>query len=137
MGRTCSYFFYNIQIIFSFKIIDFNSEALDNGCARHKHALCACMIAPQGDRNNPLNYMRISLFLLRKNNNKHACARHKIITLWVNTVTPRVTIKRFALACLCKAQNSFPLRNHGKPNAFFKILLDFKILISDHEALRA
>ena len=23
------------------------------------------------------------LFLLRKNNNKHACAKHKIITLWV------------------------------------------------------
>jgi len=27
------------------------------------------------------------LFLLRKNNNKHACAKHKIITLWVIMVS--------------------------------------------------
>jgi len=45
-------------------------------------------------------------------------------------VTLRVTIKRFALACLCKAQNSFPLKNHGHPKGDnLVLLLKSKILI--------
>jgi len=57
------------------------------------------------------------VFLFGVTSPLHACAKHKIITLWLIMVTLRVTIKGFALACKRFALDRNPKGYHGPPKA--------------------